>query len=40
MSHYLSNLQIKQVSGNHWVFLVNLDEFNRQVVQFLSKEDH
>ncbi len=32
---YLSNLEIEQVAGNHWVFLVNPDEFNRQVRSFL-----
>ena len=35
---YLPNLEIKQVSGNHWVFLVNPDEFNREIAEFLSKQ--
>ena len=26
---YLPDLEIRQVSGNHWVFLVNPNEFNR-----------
>ena len=34
---YLLNLEIKQVDGNHWVFLVNPDEFNRQVEKFIDK---
>ncbi len=34
--NYLQNLQIEQVSGNHWVFLVNPDEFNRTVAKFLQ----
>lgn len=34
---YLTNLKIDGVSGNHWVFLVNPDEFNRQVAQFLER---
>ena len=34
---YLQNLEIKSVSGNHWVFLVNPDEFNRVVAEFLNK---
>lgn len=34
---YLQNLEIKQVSGNHWAFLVNPDEFNRLVAEFLNK---
>lgn len=37
---YLSNLEIKRVSGNHWVFLVNPDEFNQEVAKFLSKQNH
>lgn len=36
---YLSNLEIKQVAGNHWVFLVNPDGFNREVAKFLSKQN-
>lgn len=27
----------KQVSGNHWVFLVNPDEFNQEVAEFLAR---
>ena len=36
---YLSNLEIQQVSGNHWVFLVNPDEFNLAVANFLTKHN-
>lgn len=35
---YLTHLEIKQVAGNHWVFLVNPDEFNREVAEFLEKQ--
>ena len=35
---YLSNLEIKQVSGNHWVFLVNPQQFNHAVVNFLDRQ--
>ncbi len=35
---YLSNLEIKQVPGNHWVFLVNPDEFNREIAIFLDRQ--
>lgn len=35
---YLSPLEIEQVSGNHWVFLVNPDEFNRVVAEFLARQ--
>lgn len=34
---YLSNWEIKQIAGNHWVFLVNPDEFNREVAKFLRR---
>ena len=34
---YLQKLEIKQLSGNHWVFLVNPDEFNRVVAEFLHE---
>jgi len=34
---YLLNLEIKQISGNHWVFLVNPDGFNREVAEFLAR---
>lgn len=33
---YLRNLQIKQVEGNHWVFLVNPEEFNPVIASFLQ----
>lgn len=36
---YLPNLEIEQVVGNHWVFLVNPNEFNRQVKRFIEKQD-
>lgn len=35
---YLPQLEIEQVAGNHWVFLVNTDEFNREVAKFLNKQ--
>jgi pimeloyl-ACP methyl ester carboxylesterase len=35
---YLNNLQICQVSGNHWPFLVQPEEFNRTVEVFLEKQ--
>ena len=35
--NYLSDLQIGQISGNHWVFSVNPDEFNREVARFLEQ---
>lgn len=35
---YLPNLSIKQVEGNHWVFLVNPESFNQEVVKFLSQQ--
>lgn len=35
---YLSNLQIKQVLGNHWAFLVNPEEFNREIGEFLDQQ--
>ena len=35
---YLSNLSIERVKGNHWVFLVNPDEFDREVNKFLSQQ--
>ncbi len=36
--NYLNNLQICQVSGNHWPFLVQPEEFNRIVEEFLEKQ--
>ncbi|MEM8828786.1 MAG: alpha/beta hydrolase [Cyanobacteria bacterium P01_G01_bin.19] len=35
---YLSDLEVKQVSGNHWAFLVNPNEFNREVAKFLDRQ--
>ena len=35
---YLSNLEIKQVPGNHWAFLVNPEKFNREVAEFLKRQ--
>ena len=35
---YLSNLEVKKVSGNHWAFLVNPDEFNQEVAKFLDRQ--
>lgn len=37
---YLTNLEIKQIPGNHWIFLVNPDEFNRTVSQFLQRQSN
>lgn len=34
---YLPHVEIKQVRGNHWVFLVNPDEFNHEVARFLNQ---
>ena len=34
---YLQNLEIKQLNGNHWVFLVNPQEFNQAIADFLCK---
>lgn len=33
---YLTNLQIRQVPGNHWAFLSNPDEFNTVVEEFFQ----
>ena len=35
---YLSNLEIKQVPGNHWAFLVHPEEFNREIADFLTRQ--
>ncbi len=35
---YFKNLQILEVSGNHWVFLEHSAEFNRIVAQFLQQQ--
>lgn len=35
---YLSNLQICQVPGNHWVFLVEPEIFNQTVAKFLDHQ--
>lgn len=37
---YLNNLQICQVAGNHWPFLVQPEEFNRSVEEFLEKQKY
>lgn len=36
---YLTNLEIRQIPGNHWVFLVNPDDFNREVARFLDRQN-
>jgi hypothetical protein len=36
---YLTQLEIKQVSGNHWAFLVNPAEFEPVVAEFLDRID-
>ncbi|MTF39248.1 alpha/beta fold hydrolase [Cyanobacterium aponinum] len=33
---YLTNLQIAKVKGNHWAFIVEPDEFNQTINQFLQ----
>ncbi len=33
---YLSNLEVKQIPGNHWVFLVNSTEFNQAIATYLT----
>ncbi len=35
---YLPNLQISQVPGNHWAFLVEPEIFNRTVAEFLNSK--
>ena len=35
---YLSNLQICEVPGNHWAFLVEPEIFNRTVAEFLNSK--
>lgn len=37
---YLKNLQVTQVSGNHWAFLVEPEKFNQTVRTFLIKLCH
>ena len=37
---YLRNLEIKRINGNHWVFLVNPEEFNLAVASFLRKHNY
>ncbi|ACK67932.1 alpha/beta hydrolase fold protein [Rippkaea orientalis PCC 8801] len=34
---YLKNLQIKEVPGNHWAFLVKPEPFNQTLKEFLEK---
>jgi pimeloyl-ACP methyl ester carboxylesterase len=34
---YLQNLEIQEMQGNHWSFLVNPTEFNSIVAEFLSR---
>jgi pimeloyl-ACP methyl ester carboxylesterase len=34
--NYLTNLRIAQVSGNHWAFMVEADDFNSRVADFLA----
>jgi pimeloyl-ACP methyl ester carboxylesterase len=35
---YLQNLEIAEVPGNHWPFLVEAEAFNRRVALFLSRQ--
>ena len=37
---YLNNLQIQEVPGNHWAFLVEPDPFNQTVENFLLEREH
>ena len=37
---YLLHLEINQVPGNHWVFLVNPDEFNQKIARFLAEQNN
>ena len=37
---YLSNLQISEVPGNHWAFLVEPEIFNRTVADFLNSKNN
>ena len=34
----LPNLEIKQLAGNHWLFLVDPELFNREVAEFLDRQ--
>jgi pimeloyl-ACP methyl ester carboxylesterase len=34
---YLSSLEIREIAGNHWTFLVNPAEFNQTVSEFLDR---
>ena len=34
---YLTNLEIQEIAGNHWVFLTNPSEFNQIVGNYLTK---
>jgi pimeloyl-ACP methyl ester carboxylesterase len=34
---YLPNLEIREMEGNHWSFLVNPTEFNPIVAEFLKQ---
>ena len=36
---YLTDLEIQQISGNHWVFLVNPNDFNQEVTKFLERQN-
>ncbi|MDJ0535655.1 MAG: alpha/beta hydrolase [Xenococcaceae cyanobacterium MO_207.B15] len=35
---YLTNLQIKEIPGNHWAFLVEPEIFNQTVAEFLNSD--
>ncbi|MGK7952177.1 MAG: alpha/beta fold hydrolase [Xenococcaceae cyanobacterium] len=35
--NYLTNLEIKEVPGNHWAFLVEPEKFNQTIANFLDE---
>lgn len=35
---YLPNLQLIEVPGNHWAFLVEPEMFNQTIAEFLNKQ--
>ena len=37
---YLSDLEVQQLSGNHWIFLVNPAEFNQKISTYLAKQEN
>jgi len=37
---YLLDLEVQQLSGNHWIFLVNPAEFNQMISTYLAKQEN